>query len=329
VVPTFVMGLLPTYAQIGIAAPIILIAMRFIQGLSVGGEYTTSMVLLVEDSRPNRRGHLGSYANFGAIGGMLLGSAVGATLLGLLPPEAAASWGWRFAFLSGLLIGIVVFAIRRRLPADEIIVAHEADRKSPLLEAFRTQWSTMLRMIAVMFASNVGFYLCFIYLSTWLQQNDHLPASTTLLMNCIALGTLMAVTPWFGGLSDRFGRKPILLIGGLSLALLAIPVFHILGTGQILPIVIAQCVLALALCAANTSSAFLVEAFPKHVRCSALAISYNFSAAAFGGTAPLVAVYLTKTLSTPIAPAFYLLGAAIVSIAALMISRSEYVPGQA
>ena len=144
IIPTLFMALLPTYAQIGVAAPIFLVLLRLAQGLAVGGEYTTSMVLLVEEAQPSRRGFVGSFAPFGALGGLLLGSAVGATLMAILPEEDASRWGWRLAFFSGLLIGLVVFLIRRRLPPDKEILATEAARKSPIGEAFRAHWRTIL-----------------------------------------------------------------------------------------------------------------------------------------------------------------------------------------
>lgn len=185
VVPTFLMGLLPTYEQIGVAAPVILILLRLAQGLAVGGEYTTSMVLLVEEAQPKRRGRVGSFAPFGAFGGLLLGSAVGAAITGLLPADHAATWGWRVAFLTGLLIGLVVLYVRRRLPPEEIILTTEEARTSPLVEAFRTQWTTILKVIGLNLVNGIGFYLCFVYVTTWLRQIDDIPQSTALALNSL------------------------------------------------------------------------------------------------------------------------------------------------
>lgn len=315
IIPTLLMAILPTYAQIGAAAPALLILLRLAQGLAVGGEYTTSMVLLVEEAQPSRRGFVGSFAPFGALGGLLLGSAVGAALMAVLPEQAAAAWGWRLAFFCGLLIGLAVFAVRRRLPPDAGIVASEEARKSPILEAFRTQWPTILKVVGFNLGNSVGFYLCFVYLSTWLKENSHVSASVALLLNSFAIFFMMLVTPLAGALSDRVGRKPLLVFGTAGMAIFAWPLFWLMTYPHIAAILAGQCGFGFFLACFGASPAFMVEAFPKHVRCSGLSIGYNLALSIFGGTAPMVAVYLTKATGDPLAPSFYLAPAAAVSLA--------------
>jgi MHS family proline/betaine transporter-like MFS transporter len=147
--PTFLIGALPTYEQIGSWASALLILMRFLQGLSVGGEYTTSSIFLVERSNPGRRGFLGSFVPLGSCAGVLLGSAIGAALTTVLDQSAVASWGWRIPFLIGLTIGIFGLYIRRHMIADEVIQSEHAHLASPLGEAFRTEWRTIVRLIAL------------------------------------------------------------------------------------------------------------------------------------------------------------------------------------
>lgn len=321
IVPTLLMALLPTYKQIGLAAPALLILLRLAQGLAVGGEYTTSMVLLVEEAQTRRRGFVGSFAPFGALGGLLLGSAVGAALTAFLPETATASWGWRLAFFTGLLIGLVVFVIRRRLPPDPTIVQTEEARKSPLLDAFRTQWRTIFKVVGFTLGNGVGFYLCFVYVSTWLKEQQHLSASTALTLNSIALFFMLIMTPLAGALSDRIGRKPVLIIGASGLALSAWPLFWLMSSPHLGAILAGQCAFALFMSCYGASPAFLVEAFPKHVRCSGLSVGYNLSLSVFGGTVPMVAVSLIKITGNPLSPAFYLSLAAIISLSmALLIS---------
>ena len=189
-IPTCLMAILPTYAQIGIVAPLFLIVLRLAQGLAVGGEYTTSMVLLVEQALPSRRGFVGSFAPFGAFGGLLLGSAVGWAITGSLSPEQSADWGWRVAFVTGLAIGLVVFFIRRRLPHDVAIVGPRPEQ-SPLSDALRTQKRAMLQVIGFSLATGVGFYLCFVYVTTWLHNVTSIPQSTALLLNSVGLAAMM------------------------------------------------------------------------------------------------------------------------------------------
>ena len=322
IIPTLFMALLPTYAQIGVAAPILLVLLRLAQGLAVGGEYTTSMVLLVEEAQPSRRGFVGSFAPFGALGGLLLGSAVGATLLALLPEQDASRWGWRLAFFSGQLIGLVVFLIRRRLPPDKEILATEAARKSPLGEAFRNHWRTILKIVGFSLGNGVGFYLCFVYISTWLKEHQHVSASTALGLNSLALFSMLFLTPLAGALSDRIGRKPVLIVGAAGFALFAWPVFWFINTPHLAASFAGQLAFALLMSCYGAGPAFLVEAFPEHVRCSGLSIGYNLSQSIFGGTVPMVAVFLIKITGNPLAPAFYLMAAGAVSLCmALLIGK--------
>ena len=314
IIPTLLMAILPTYQQLGVAAPILLVLLRLAQGLAVGGEYTTSMVLLVEEAQASRRGFVGSFAPFGALGGLLLGSVVGATMLAVLPEQAASTWGWRLAFFSGLMIGLVVFLIRRRLPPDEKIVQTEEARKSPLGEAFRTQWRTILKVVGFTLGNGVGFYLCFVYVSTWLKEQQHVSSTAALTLNSIAIFCMLILTPLAGALSDRIGRKPILIIGAAGLALSAWPLFWFMNTPHLPMVLAGQCVFALFMSCYGASPAFLVEAFPKHVRCSGLSIGYNLALSVFGGTVPMVAVFLIKITGNPLAPAFYLMASAAVSL---------------
>jgi MHS family proline/betaine transporter-like MFS transporter len=323
VVPTCLMGLLPTYEQIGVAAPVILIVLRLAQGLSVGGEYTTSMVLLVEEAQPKRRGRVGSFAPFGAFGGLLLGSAVGAAITASLPADHAAAWGWRVAFLFGLIIGLVVLYVRRRLPPEETILASEEARRSPIVEAFRTQWTTILKVLGLNLANAIGFYLCFVFVTTWLSQLDnHVSQTTALVLNSLGLLILMLATPLSGILSDRIGRKPMIFIGTAGLAIFAWPLFWLMSHGTVPAIVVGQGGLALLMsCFTGASPAFMVDAFPKYVRCSGLSIGYNLALTIFGGTVPMVAVYLIARTGDILSPAFYLVAAAAISLSMVLLIR--------
>ena len=323
VIPTCLMALLPDYASIGLVAPALLILLRLAQGLAVGGEYTTSMVLLVEEALPSRRGRVGSFAPFGATGGLLLGSAVGAALTTLLPPEAVASWGWRLAFLTGLVIGLVVLAIRRRLPQESGLVVIRPEQ-SPLADAFRTQKRSILKIIGLNIGHGVGFYLCFVYITTWLPQVTGVSQATALLLNSGALVALMLITPVLGALSDRIGRKPLLLASAGGVAIFIVPLFWLMSRPELAAIFAGQlgCALLLA-CFGGPGPAFMVEAFPKHVRCSGLSVGYNIALSIFGGTVPMVAVFLIAATGSPLAPAAYLAVVALISAAMVLLIRPD------
>ena len=230
-VPTCLMAFLPTYGQIGLLAPLLLIVLRLAQGLAVGGEYTTSLVLLVEQALPSRRGRVGSFAPFGAFGGLLLGSAIGWAITASITPEQSAIWGWRLAFVMGLAIGVIVFLIRRQLPHEPVITAPKTET-APLVDAFRTQKRAMLQTIGFNLATAVGFYLCFVFSTTWLHQIAAVPVPIALLLNSIGLGLMMVMTPFLGALSDRIGRKTVLFIGAAGLIVGSVPLLGWMGKAR-------------------------------------------------------------------------------------------------
>src|SRR5262245_19852035 len=180
--------------------------MRLLQGLSVGGEYGTSSILLVERSPVERRGFLGSLTALGSNAGFLLGSAVGAVVTTLLDRSAVMNWGWRVPFLAGSLIGIFGYWIRRRL-ADDDREPEYSRSSSPVREAFRTEWRSILQLVGLNVVGAVSFYLCFVYVTTYFRQIDHMAQSTALEINTIALIVLSLLTAPAGALSDRIGRK--------------------------------------------------------------------------------------------------------------------------
>ena len=326
-VPTCLMALLPTYAQIGVLAPLLLILLRLAQGLAVGGEFTTSMVMLAEHALPSRRGHVSSFAPFGAFGGLLLGSAIGWAITDSITAEEAASWGWRLAFLAGLVIGVIVYFVRRRLPPEPVITAPKTET-GPLVEAFRTQKLAMLQVIGFNLATAVGFYLCFVFTTTWLHQVAGVPGPRALLLNSIGLAEMMVLVPIVGSLADRFGRKKILFIGCVGLIPFSVPLMAWMGHGTVVAIVTGQLGFALLLgFFIGASPGFLVEAFPKHVRCSGLSVGYNLAMSLFGGTVPMIAVSLMTETGNPLSPAWYLAAVSIISVwmTAVMRRRDDEV----
>jgi MFS transporter, MHS family, proline/betaine transporter len=321
-VPTMLIGLLPTHAQIGIAAPILLVVLRLLQGLAVGGEFTTSMVLLVEGAQRTRHGFVGSFAPVGAVGGMLVGSAVGAAITEFLPADMVASWGWRAAFLFGLLIGAIVLYVRRRLPPDAAIVAIAEARHAPVVTAFKTQWRTILKIIGMILTLGIGFYLNFVYLSTWLVQYTGISHAEALALNCVGLGLQLPLLPLAGVLADRIGAKAVLLLSTLGFALFSWPLYLLISQGTIVAILAGQAVLALLQSGISGAvPAFMVEALPKHVRCTALSFGQNLAQACFGGTVPMIAVVLIGATGYPLAPALYLAAAGLVSFAVVLITN--------
>jgi len=227
--PSFFIGLLPGTETIGFAAPVLLLLFRLMQGLAVGGEYMASAVFLVEGSQPGRRGWMGSWGPLGASAGTLLGSMAGALVNRVLPPEAVMAYGWRIPFLAGLAVGLGGLAIRRHYVER---VPHQAPARSPLGEAFRQHWRTMLHLVVLIAGISVGFYTVFVYTATWLEQQIGVPARTALEINSLAMAAHLFVLPAAGWASDRLGRRPVLMFGSGAFALLAYPLMSLMAQGQ-------------------------------------------------------------------------------------------------
>ena len=315
--PSFLIGVLPDVRSIGIAAPILLLLFRLLQGLAVGGEYMASAVFLVEGAEPGRRGWMGSWGPFGASAGTLLGSAAGAIVNATMSPEAVMAYGWRIPFIVGLGVGLGGLAIRRHYVER---VPHQAPAKSPLGEAFRLHWRTMLHLIALVAGISVGFYTTFVYVATWLQQIAGVPARTALEINTLAMAVSLLIIPAAGVASDRFGRRPVLVATSAAMALLAYPLMALMARGQFGGILAGELGLAV-LVAANGGMmpATMAELAPWRVRCSVLSVAYNVGMALLGGTTPLVAAWLVARSGHPLAPAVYLAAAAALTFVGALL----------
>jgi MHS family proline/betaine transporter-like MFS transporter len=319
-VPTFAMALLPTYDQIGIAASVLMLLCRMVQGLAVGGEYTSSAVFLAETAHPDRRGAASAWAVFGATGGILLGSTVAALVLNTLPLEQVVAWGWRVPFLFGVLVGVAGFILRRRMPFDK----PAAHKGSPLLQALREHPGAMVQAVAVSLVNAVAFYLIYVYLTTWLKLAADMGARTALQINSINMVILIGVVLTVSRLSDRIGRKPILVTASIGLLVLAWPLFELMRTGDVLYVFLGQLGFTLLIGSfGSVNPIVLCEVFPRHVRCSAVSAAYNLSVGLAGGTAPAVATWLIEKTGNVSMPAFYIMVCAAISAAAALSLRES------
>ena len=318
-VPTFLMGIVPDYQQIGASAALLMIGLRLLQGLSVGGEYTTSIVYLVESAPPGRRGRTGSWTPAGGLIGTVLGSAAAAAVSSMLAPSALAAWGWRIPFAFGLAVGLAAWSVRRRIPEtlDQPAVA-----RLPLIDALRTEYPSMLRIFAMGLMLGVGFYMTFVYTVTFVQELGHVGAAKALEVNTLNMVVLLVTTLAAGALSDRIGRRPLMIGAALAMLVLAYPLFWLVSRPDAGAVLFGQMGFALILGVfLGPLPATMAEAFPSRVRCSALSLSYNLGQAIFGGTTPLVATYLIARSGDDLTPAFYLMLMAAVSLVAVVSGR--------
>lgn len=299
---TVLMAILPTYETLGFAAPFILVSLRIVQGLSVGGEFTSSLVFLVERGPENGRAFSAIWGAWGATAGILLGSGVGDILASLLTEEQITSWGWRLPFLLGVLVAGTGYLVRRSLQVDSPI----GGSKSPILESFGKYRKSVIQVSLLNIGYGVGFYAAFVYAVTYIKEIDKLSERLALQLNTESMSLLLIILPAAAWLSDRFGRKPLLIAGSALLTFGAIPLFHLMHTSDPMTIFFGEVgfVIAIGLLSGGIVAAN-VELIPAPVRCTGLSFAYNASIGWFGGTTPMMAAWLIATTGNPIMPAYW------------------------
>jgi MHS family proline/betaine transporter-like MFS transporter len=321
-IPTFLVGLLPGYATLGIAAPILLTGLRMIQGLSVGGEYTTSVVFMVEHAPAERRGLIGATASCGAVGGILAGSATGALLASVMSPEALEAWGWRIPFLLGLVVGLAGLALRRGIREE---ASAKEGKRSPLTEALRDHRLLLLRLAALSVFNSVGFYLMFVYIVSWLQTVDGVAPARALGINTISMAVLLPLMVTMGWVTDRVGRRPVMLAATIFAIVASWPLFWLMHSANPAIVLLGQLGFVLSVgtfCGCQPT--VMVEAVPAWIRCTAIALGYNITLGLFGGLSPLVATWLVERTGNDYSPGFMIMAAAVVSFLALLTYKETY-----
>jgi MHS family proline/betaine transporter-like MFS transporter len=330
---TFLIGVLPTFEQVGWLAPALLIVLRMIQGFSTGGEYGGAATYMSEYAPDRRRGFLGSFLEFGTLGGFALGTAVMLLLELVLSPEQMSDWGWRLPFLLAAPMGLIGFYLRSKL--DDTPVYEEMNGNGPqtaattpetvetpsLPELFRTHWKPMLVMTGLVISVNVVNYTLLSYMPTYLEQQIGLPASAGLAVILIGEMAMMALMPWSGGLSDRFGRKPSWYFSLGGIILLAIPMFMLMGMDFGLAIVGFAVLGLLYIPQLSTITATFPAMFPTQARFSGFAITYNIATSIFGGTAALVNEWAIGATGDIRFPAYYMMAACAVGLVSAWFMR--------
>jgi MHS family proline/betaine transporter-like MFS transporter len=321
-IPTFLIGLLPGYQTIGLLAPIGLTLLRIVQGLSVGGEYTSSMVFLIERAPEGRRGLMGALAASGSALGILLGSAVGAAFAASMSTAALDAWGWRISFLLGLVVGIAGYMLRRYVLEAGVV---EKRTRLPIIETLHDHWRVVAGFAGLSVYTAVTFYVGFVYLVSWLQTADGIPPSRSLEINTFSMVMTLPVVITAGWLSDWIGRKPLMLLASIGGLIGALPLFWLMNHPSELLAQLGQLGLVLLIGVYyGALPAVLVEAAPPAVRCTAVALGYNLCYGLFGGLSPLVATWLVERTGDEIAPAFLTMASAAVTFVTLFWFRETY-----
>lgn len=323
---TTAIGLLPTYDNIGVAATVLLVLLRLLQGFSVGGEWAGSTAFIVEYAPATKRGLYGSWQQVSTAVGFLLAAAVSAAVFSAFSESEILSWAWRIPFLLATVTGLVALYLRLGIgetPKFEEAVSEKEVVSNPLLESMRTEFPNIARGFGFTLLWTVSYFLFLTFVPTYLTQYNGVDAGVARRSAVFGIAVFAVLIPFAGALSDRVGRRPLLLSSTVGFVLLSWPVLAWMGTGSTTAIYGGWIVLALLLAAfSGPGPAALAEMFPTAVRYSALGIGYNVAVAAFGGTAPLLAVWLIQVTDITTSPAFIAIAAALITTA-VVASMSE------
>ncbi|GAA1540068.1 glycine betaine/L-proline transporter ProP [Actinomadura kijaniata] len=328
---TFVIGVLPGYETIGLAAPLVLLAVRLVQGFSAGGEYGGAATMIAEYAPTRRRGFFGSFLELGTLAGFVLGAALVFGVHQALGDEAMRAWGWRIPFLIALPLGLVGLYVRSRIedtPAFRRMESRGETVRSPLRETLRHHGRMIAMLVAIVLLLNVADYTLLTFMPSYLTETMKMDATTGQLITIGVELAMMAVIVPLGALSDRVGRRPLLLTAAVGFLVLSWPAFALMQTDDTLAVAAGYAVIGglLVLILAVIGATFPAM-FPTRVRYGAFAIGYNVSTALFGGTVAVVVGSLIKVTGSHSVPAYYLmLAAAIALVPILRLPETAGVP---
>jgi metabolite-proton symporter len=318
-VSTFLIGVLPTYATIGVAAPILLVALRFLQGLGLGGEWGGAVLMTLESGDPKRRGLNASWPQVGVPIGLLLANGV-LSLMGAVTSDSAfQAWGWRVPFLlSGVLVlvGLWIRLTIAESPLFRELETSDTKARAPIVDVLRTYPKRVLLAIGARVGVDVAFYSFVLFITTYVVTYLKLPDSYALNAVLIAAACQVVLIPWFGVLSDRFGRRPVYLFGAIGAAVWVFVFFALLDTGSFVLIVLAT-VVALVLHAAmyGPQASFIAEMFPTRVRYTGASMGYQLAGILGGAVAPIVSVALLDRYDTSLVVSLYVVAMLVITAA--------------
>ncbi|HLR10139.1 MAG TPA: MFS transporter [Sporosarcina sp.] len=321
-IATFGMGLLPTYQAIGIWAPILLITLRLIQGLGIGGEWGGALLLAVEYAPPEKRGLFGSVPQMGVTIGMVLGTFA-LSIMTLLPEDSFMTWGWRVPFLLSALLVLFGLWIRKGIdetPSFKKVQESGEIPRIPIVETFKTHWREVLIAVGAKVVETAPFYIFGTFIVSYATTN--LNFSNTAVLNAVMISTIITtiLIPIMGRISDRVGRKPLYVYGSIAMMIYAFPYFWLIHQESIFLLTIAT-IIGLGIIWAPITAVLgtmFSEIFSAEVRYTGISLGYQIGAAVAGGTAPLVATALLANFNNSYVPvALYIIFTAIISLIAI------------
>ncbi|MBK0078464.1 MFS transporter [Kosakonia cowanii] len=322
---TFVMGLLPTYHQIGITATVLLVITRLVQGFAAGGESSGATTYLAEYAPTARRGYFTCWIdNFGFMA-FVVGSGLVFLLTATLGESTMNDWGWRIPFLIAGPLGWVGLYLRRHLEdSPEFLEAMKSGQieTAPLRKAVTTAWRALLFCVGFVVIKAVGHWTLQTFMPSYLATELHFSKLNAYAITTIGLFSVAVLVPFMGYLSDKYGRKPLMLAGCAGFILLSYPAMMIMANGDVLSAVLAMVMLGAFIAAFDGAcTAAMAELFPTNVRYGGLSIAYNFAVAFFGGITPWFSAWLITSTGDKFSPAFYVMGAALITFITVMRAR--------
>jgi metabolite-proton symporter len=317
-------GMLPGTATIGIVAPLLLVLMRVVQGIAIGGEWSGSVLLAMEWGAQERRGLLASSAQIGVPVGLVLGTGGMTLLSATLSADAFNSWGWRIPFLASLVLVAVGLVIRLRIletPMFAKLVVEQKIVRTPVRQAIRHHWREILLSAGARFSEQLPFYLFTTYVLTYVVHRPSHQFSKTFVLNAVLVGAIceLAAIPFFSHLSDRVGRKRVYLTGAVLIGLFAFPYFVVLTHGGH-ALVFITIVLSLIPHAMQygPQAAMIGESFPTHLRYGGAGLGYQLASVFAGGPAPLLATWLLHQTGTPYSISMYMVVAVVITVSCVL-----------
>ncbi|WP_246201454.1 glycine betaine/L-proline transporter ProP [Streptomyces alboniger] len=318
---TFAIGLIPSYATIGVWAPVLLLLARLVQGFSTGGEYAGASTFIAEYSPDKRRGFFGSWLEFGTLAGYIGGAGLVTLMTAMMSSQDLVSWGWRIPFLIAGPMGLIGLYLRMRLEetpafAAELEKAHKDEQtraKVRLRDMVTGQWKALLLCMGLVLVFNVTDYMLLSYMPSYLTSELKYDETHGLLVILAVMALMMCAQPFVGALTDRVGRRPVIATGCAGFLLLSVPALLLIREGSLWAIGLGLGALGLLLvCFTASMPATLPALFPTKVRYGSLSIGFNISVSVFGGTTPLVVTALIGATGDKMMPAYYMMAAAVV-----------------
>jgi MFS transporter, MHS family, proline/betaine transporter len=324
-VGTAILVFVPTYAAIGVAAPVLVVIARLFQGFSAGGEFGGATSYLTEYSPPQQRGFYVSWQMSSQFMASLLGALVGTAVTSNLSPDELTSLGWRVPFVIGLLIGPVGIYIRARLEETPAFKAQPRAAESPLREVLRDHARLVACGFGQVVLGTVSVYVLVLFMPTYATRQFGLSQPNALAASALMSAVLVVLAVLAGIVSDRIGRKAVVLVGSVGLLVLVYPLFRFFAVSpSIMRLLAIEAVFAILIASfTSVSATFMAEMFPTRVRNTGLALSYNFAVAIFGGFGQFIVVWLIQASGDPVAPAYYVVGAAFVGTIAVLPLRDR------